>query len=288
MLVIHTMLPCRCHMLHCTPNECWQVQPRLSTPCWCQFKYSMYTCEDEFILQNNWLSKCATRSIRNGLHAHWLSMLPSFQALHQICDGMQHHKNAMYIRNLLYTSPGDSEEDCWGSSNHQAANLAFLSAHVNLCWSGTGCVSRSLAVHFNIWSQLVTNYSFFSEYFRGFAWFPALVRPNLMVCGAARMHEQHIVVWQYTFVLVPPITSWRLGMEFFRTLYMQTTQWSITETGRWVEGDSLIRAKRNEKQEIWKMWKAKHPYLRSKRQKIKQKDPWRPKYCCHRKKYWSP
>jgi hypothetical protein len=30
------------------------------------------------------------------------------------------------------------------------------------------------------------------------------VRPTLMVRGTTRMHVQHIVVWQYIFVLVPP------------------------------------------------------------------------------------
>ena len=64
-----------------------------------------------------------------------------------------------------------------------------------------------------------------------------------MVRGAARMCEQHIVVWQYIFVLVPPITSSRLGMEFFHTLYVQITWWLITETRKWVEGDSLVSAK---------------------------------------------
>jgi len=200
-------------------------------------------------------------------------MLPSFQALHHICDGLQRHRNATYIKNLIYTSPVDSQEDRWGSSNPQAGILAFLGAHVNLCCSWTGCVSRSLAIHLNTWSQLVTNYNFFVEYFCGFVCFPALVRPNLMVHGAARMHDQHTVVWQYNFVLVPPITSWRLGMEFFCTLYVQTTWWLIAETGKWVEGDSLVSAKRNDKQEIQKMWTGKNPFLGSKGQKIKQKRP---------------
>jgi len=212
----------------------------------------------EFIFKNNWLSKCAIRSIRNSSHGHWLSMLPSFQALHQICEGLQCHRNATYIKNLIYTSPVDSEEDRWGSSNPQAAILAFLSAHVNLCCSWTGCVSRSLAIHLNTWSQLVTNYNFFAEYFSGFVCFPALVRSNLMVRAATRMCDQHTVVWQYSFVL-GTITSWRLGMEFFHTLYVQTTWWLIAETGKWAEGDSLVSAKRNDKQEIWKMWKGKTP-----------------------------
>jgi len=51
------------------------------------------------------------RSIRNSLHGRWLSMLPSFQTLHQICDGLQCHKNVLYIKNLIYTSPVDSDEE---------------------------------------------------------------------------------------------------------------------------------------------------------------------------------
>ena len=32
----------------------------------------------------------------------------------------------MYMKNLIYTSLADSEEDWWGSSNHQAATWHIL------------------------------------------------------------------------------------------------------------------------------------------------------------------
>ena len=174
----------------------------------------------------------------------------------------------MYIKNLIYTSSVDSAEDRWGSKPDisECTRQSSLLLWHWLCIKVIGCTFEHLiSIGNKLW--------LFPESFTDFTWFPALVRPNLMVRGAARMHDQHIVVWQYIFVLAPPITSQRLGMEFFRTLYTQNTWWSITQTGRWVEGDSLVRAKRKDKQEIWKMWKAKHPYLGSQGQKIKAKGP---------------
>jgi hypothetical protein len=56
-----------------------------------------------------------------------------------------------------------------------------------------GCVSRSVAERLNLWSQLVTNYNFFSEYLSGFAYFPTLIRTPMMICGIARTHVQDIV-----------------------------------------------------------------------------------------------
>jgi hypothetical protein len=44
-----------------------------------------------------------------------------------------------------------------------ASNLVFLSTQVNLYFVGINCVLRSMAVHLNIRSQLVTNYSFFQN-----------------------------------------------------------------------------------------------------------------------------
>jgi hypothetical protein len=43
---------------------------------------------------------------------------------------------------------------------------------------------------------------FFSEYFSGSAWFPTLVRTNL-VRSAAKTHLWHTVLWQQIFVLAP-------------------------------------------------------------------------------------
>ena len=58
-----------------------------------------------------------------------------------------------------------------------------------------GCVSGSVAERLNLWSQLVTNYNFFLEYFSDFAYFPTLIRPPVMICGTTRMHVQHIGAW---------------------------------------------------------------------------------------------
>jgi hypothetical protein len=227
----------------------------------------------EFIFQNNWLSKCATRSKRNSLHAHWLSMLPSFQALHQMWwstlpqECYVHQKFNLHITSWFWRGSLRQQQPSGSKPGIFKYTRQSLQLWHWLCIKVIGHTFEHLA---SIGNKLQL---FFSEYLSGFAWFPALVRPNLMVCSAARMHDQHIVAWQYIFVLVPPITSRRLGMEFFCTLYMQTTWWSVTETRRWVEGDSLVRAKRKNKQEIWKIWKAKHPYLGSQGQKIKQKGP---------------
>ena len=79
-----------------------------------------------------------------------------------------------------------------------SSNLAFLRAHVRFWCVVVGCVSKSLAVSLNICSNLVQNitFFFFSEYFKGFAWFTDLVRPNLTVRSAARTHLRHTVPWQ--------------------------------------------------------------------------------------------
>ena len=115
--------------------------------------------------------------------------------------------------------PVDSEEDLIGFIVEAAATtrqqLGILEH--NLCCATVGCVSRSVAVHFNICSKLVQNTTFFLEYFSGFAWFPNLVRPILTSSRAARMHLWQIVPWQQMFVLVPSITSQSLAKEFFRT-----------------------------------------------------------------------
>jgi hypothetical protein len=42
------------------------------------------------------------------------------------------------------------------------------------------------------------------KYCSSFVWFPILVRPNLTLHTAARMHLQQTFPWQYIFVLVPP------------------------------------------------------------------------------------
>jgi hypothetical protein len=60
----------------------------------------------------------------------------------------------------------------------------ILSAHVNLCYVGVGCLSRSVAVLLNICSKLVRNTTFFfRENFSDVAWFPTFVRHTLKVRG---------------------------------------------------------------------------------------------------------
>ena len=116
-------------------------------------------------------------------------------------------------------------------------NLAFLRARVSLCCVVVGCVSRSVPVHSNICSKLEQNTIFF---FSILQWFCLIsnFRPNLTVRSAARTPLRHIVPWQQIFVLVPPITSRSLGIEFFRTLCKKncvinvrigtSTQWQTT------------------------------------------------------------
>lgn len=92
-------------------------------------------------------------------------------------------------------------------------------AHKNLCCIVVGLLLRSVDICLNICSKLVRNTTF-SECFSASSWFPPLGRPTMMVCGTARTHVRRIVAWQYIFVLVPPITSWSFGMEFFHVLYI--------------------------------------------------------------------
>jgi hypothetical protein len=48
----------------------------------------------------------------------------------------------------------------WGSSNHQTAQLAFLSAHICLYCVVVSCAPRSVAVRLNICFKLVRNTTF--------------------------------------------------------------------------------------------------------------------------------
>jgi hypothetical protein len=96
---------------------------------------------------------------------------------------------------------------CWFDySTHACEVLTLQACHkkyekqltctlVELVAVSVGCISRSVAECLNLWSRLVTNYSFFSDYFSGFAYFPNLIRPRMMICGTARVHVQHIVAW---------------------------------------------------------------------------------------------
>ena len=56
-----------------------------------------------------------------------------------------------------------------------------------------------------IWTSALNWYEIylFFRILQWFYWFPTLVRPNLTVHTAARMHLLQIVPWQYIFVLVP-------------------------------------------------------------------------------------
>ena len=102
-------------------------------------------------------------------------------------------------------------------------NVAFLSAHINLCFVGVGCVSISVPVLLNIWSQLVTNYNPFSEHIGGFSWFTALVRPIAMVCGTARTHVRSKVVWS---VLSPhEVWAWSFSAFCINDLVTKTSSY---------------------------------------------------------------
>ena len=260
-------------MLHCTPSVCQQVWPRWSAPCWCWFHYSKHTCEGLSSFFKTIDSPSVPQEVKKQftctLVEHdaiipgtspnmWWSAAPQECYVHQ---KLNLHITSWFWSGLLRQQQSSGSTPGIFECTHQS--LLFWNW---LCIKVSGCTFEHLV---SIGNKL----QLFLKYFSGFAWFPALVRHNLMVRGAARMHDQLIVVWQYIFVLVCRITSWRLGMEFFCTLYMLTTRWSITETERRVKGDSLVRAKRNKKQEIWKMWKAKHPYLGSQGQKVKRRGP---------------
>ena len=97
-----------------------------------------------------------------------------------------------------------------------------------------GCVMRWVPECVSIWSQLVANYNFFSEYFSGFAWFPTLVWPTSMIHGTARTYIRHKIalfwfpllphkVWAWSSphslfvkvqVLKPPMHLWTVSFYF--------------------------------------------------------------------------
>ena len=123
-------------------------------------------------------------------------------------------ENPTYIKHLIFTSPVDSEENRWGSSNQ-----AFFSAHVNLCCVGVsvGCVSRSVSARLNIWSQLVTNYSFFFRILKRFYFIASLSHTHF----DGPLHGKHACPTHSCLTINlcfgPRITSRRSGMECFRT-----------------------------------------------------------------------
>ena len=67
--------------------------------------------------------------------------------------------------------------------------------------------------------QIGTKYNFPSEYFRGFAWFPTSVRPNLTVRSAARRHLWRSVPWQKNLCFWSPlspneVSAWSFSSSF--------------------------------------------------------------------------
>jgi hypothetical protein len=66
-------------------------------------------------------------------------------------------ENPTYMKNLIYTTPVDSE-GIVRQQQPSGSNLAFISAHVDLCCVGIDCVSMWMPVRLNIRSQLETNY----------------------------------------------------------------------------------------------------------------------------------
>jgi len=161
MLLMNTMLPCRCHMLHCTPSECWQVQPRWSTPCWCQFKYSTHICEGLSSSFRKTDSSSLPQEVTVHMQTGWVgchharhftkSVLVSGASRKLHTWKLDLHITSSFWRGLLW------------QQKSSASNLAFLSTQVNLYCLGTSCVSRSMAIHLNIRFQLVTNYNSFQN-----------------------------------------------------------------------------------------------------------------------------
>ena len=118
-------------------------------------------------------------------------------------------ENPTYMKNFIYTSPVDSEENRWGS------NLVFLSEQVNLCCVSASCLWRLLHVRLKMCSHLITNYNFFSEYFSGVAWFPTIIRP--WHCKDTCLTYSCLEINLY---FVPSYHLTSLGMEFFYTCIM--------------------------------------------------------------------
>ena len=149
------MLPCHCYMLHCTPSECWQVRPRWSTPCWCQYAHLWVHPSKQLALQmcHKNYDKQFTCTGWVGCHARrFTKSVPVSRASRKLHTW----KLALHIASWFWT----------GSLRQQkssASNLAFLSAQVNLYCVGISCVSRSIAIYLNIRFQLVTNYNFFQN-----------------------------------------------------------------------------------------------------------------------------
>ena len=94
---------------------------------------------------------------------------------------------------------------------------------VDMCTAHTTISAASLSAMYQgrwlyIWTSALNWYEIQLPLLRIlqlFYLFPTLVRPNLTVCTAARMHLQQTVPWQYIFVLVPisshEVWAWSLS-----------------------------------------------------------------------------
>jgi len=169
------MLPCRCHMPHCTPSECWQVRPRWSTSCWCQFKYSMHACEG--------LSSCFKRNdspsvpqeVSETVHMHtsWVGCHHSRRFIKSVpvCRATR----TLHTWKTWFTHRGWFWRGSLRQQKPSASNLAFLSAQLHqLCIKVNG---RTFEHPVSIGNKL----QLFSEYYSGFALFPTSVAPTLMI-----------------------------------------------------------------------------------------------------------
>ena len=99
-----------------------------------------------------------------------------------------------HIKALIYTWPVDCEEDLIVHIVEAAGTWHFW-AHISLCCIVVRC-TRLVVVWLDICSKLIRNIFFSSESSSGSAWFPILVRPNLMVRSAIRTNLRHIVPWR--------------------------------------------------------------------------------------------
>lgn len=174
------MLPCRCHTLHCTPSKCWQVQPRLSTPCWCQFKYSIYTCEDLSSSFKTSDSPSVPQEVSETVHCHHSRCFKSVpvcgatRKLHIWKTWFTHcqliQKRIAEAAETISQQPGIFER----------TSQPLLRWH-QLCIEVYG---RTFEHPVSIYNEL----QLFSEYYSGFTYFPTSVGPTLMIYDTSGMH----------------------------------------------------------------------------------------------------
>ena len=191
-------IPLGRHTLHHAPSECRRVWTRWIAPCRCRFDYSTH--------------KCVTRSMSNNGHAHFLA-------------GCCHSRRCTECVTVCGAVRTLRTWKTWFTYHHLILKRIVEAAATIRQQPGIfECIRQSLLRRRRLYIEVrdhtfvnlvaVGNklHLYFSEYFCGFAWFPTLVRPTLMVRGTAWTQ-----VWQKYISLTMKLccgSSYRLTWSF--------------------------------------------------------------------------